>query len=191
MKLFLSLPLIISCLIGQLDTSIINIENMPLRTKLLWGDKGLFRQINLGPDNRKDELKLRVKMLQNHQKLALTSLGLVAYQSYLGNQMVEGDYSKQDAHKRFSKITWGTYMVSASLSYFAPPAQKYNKRVSSMKIHQWLSYVHFDGMMALPLLGKNIVTSNDYDKALSLHQNVASITFASMSLSALLTFLPY
>ena len=73
MKLFLSLPLIISCLIGQLDTSIINIENMPLRTKLLWGDKGLFRQINLGPDNRKDELKLRVKMLQNHQKLALTS----------------------------------------------------------------------------------------------------------------------
>ena len=138
MKLFLSLPLIISCLIGQLDTSIINIENMPLRTKLLWGDKGLFRQINLGPDNRKDELKLRVKMLQNHQKLALSSLGLVAYQSYLGNQMVEGDYSKQDAHKRFSKITWGTYMVSASLSYFAPPAQKYNKRVSSMKIHQLL-----------------------------------------------------
>jgi len=46
-------------------------------------------------------------------------------------------------------------------------------------------------MMALPFLGKNIVTSNDYDKALSLHQNVAQITFASMSLSALLTFLPY
>mgnify|MGYP001368538398 CR=1 FL=1 len=184
-------PLIISSLVGQLDTTIINVDNMPLRTKLLWGDNGLLRQLNFGPDNRKDELKLRVKMLQNHQKLALASLGLVAYQSYLGNQMAEGDYSKQDAHKRFSKITWGTYMVSASLSYFAPPAQKYNKRISSMKVHQWLSYIHFAGMMALPVLGKNIVTSNDYDKALSLHQNVASITFASMSLSALLTFLPY
>lgn len=191
MKLFLSLPLIVSCLIGQLDTNIINIEHMPLRTKLLWGDKGLFRQINFGPDNRKDELKLRVKMLQNHQKLALTSLGLVAYQSYLGNQMVEGDYSKQNAHKTFSKITWGTYMVSASLSYLAPPAQKYNKRVSSMKIHQWLSFIHFAGMMALPVLGKNIVTSSDYDKALLAHQNVASITFVSLSLSALLTLLPY
>ena len=124
MKLFLFLPLIISCLIGQLDTNIINIENMPLRTKLLWGDKGLFRQINLGPDNRKDELKLRVKMLQNHQKLALTSLGLVAYQSYLGNQMVEGDYSKQDAHKRFSKITWGTYMVSVSYTHLTLPTKR-------------------------------------------------------------------
>ena len=191
MKLFFSFLFTISCLFGQLDTSIINIDNMPIRTKLLWGDKGLFRQINFGPDNRKDEIRLRVKMLQNHQKLALASLGLVAYQSYLGNLMAEGDYSKQDAHRTFSKITWGTYMASASLSYFAPPAQKYNKRLSSIKIHQWLSYLHFAGMMALPILGKNIVTSNDYDKALIVHQNVASITFASMSLSALLTFLPY
>tara|TARA_B000000475_G_scaffold39340_1_gene29148 strand:- start:5579 stop:6154 length:576 start_codon:yes stop_codon:yes gene_type:complete len=191
MKLLFTLSVVISCLFGQLDTTIINIDNMPIRTKLLWGDKGLFRQINFGPNNRKDEIRLRVRMLQNHQKLALASLGLVAYQSYLGNQMAEGDYSKQDAHRTFSKITWGTYMVSASLSYFAPPAQKYNKRISSMKVHQWLSYIHFAGMMALPVLGKNIVTSNDYDKALTLHQNVASITFASMSLSALLTFLPY
>ena len=191
MKLFLSLPLTLTLMVGQLDSTIINVDSMPLRTKLLWGDKGLFRQLNLGPDNRKDELKLRVKMLQNHQKLALASLGLVAYQSYLGNQMVEGDYSKQNAHKTFSKISWGTYMLSASLSYLAPPAQKYNKRVSSMKIHQWLSYIHFAGMMALPVLGKNILTSSDYDKALLTHQNVASITFASLSLSALLTFLPY
>ena len=74
----LFLPLIFSMLTGQLDTTIQNIENMPLRTKLLWGEKGFFRQINFGPDSRKDELKLRVKMLQNHQKLALVSLGLVA-----------------------------------------------------------------------------------------------------------------
>ena len=60
-----------------------------------------------------------------------------------------------------------------------------------MKIHQWLSYVHFAGMMALPVLGMNIATSNDYDKALSMHQNVATVTFTTLSLSALLTFLPY
>ena len=46
-------------------------------------------------------------------------------------------------------------------------------------------------MMAVPFLGKNIVTSDNYDEALALHQNVATITFASMSLSAILTFLPY
>ncbi|MEC7902451.1 MAG: hypothetical protein VYE41_05790, partial [Candidatus Neomarinimicrobiota bacterium] len=60
-----------------------------------------------------------------------------------------------------------------------------------MKIHRWLSYIHFAGMMAVPFLGKNIVTSDNYDQALALHQNVATITFASMSLSAILTFLPY
>jgi hypothetical protein len=46
-------------------------------------------------------------------------------------------------------------------------------------------------MMALPVLGMNIATSNDYDKAISMHQNVATVTFTTLSLSALLTFLPY
>ena len=164
---------------------------MPLHTKLLWGEKGFFRQLNFGPENRKDELKLRVKMLQNHQKLALASLGLIAYQSSLGNKMKEGDYTVREDHKRLSMITWGAYMTSASLSYFAPPAQKYDSKISSMRIHRWLSYVHFAGMMAVPVLGKNIVTSSDYNKALKQHQTVANITFVSMSLSALLTFLPY
>ena len=54
-----------------------------------------------------------------------------------------------------------------------------------------LSYVHFAGMMAVPFLGQNIATSDNYDQALALHQNVATITFTSMSLSALLTILPY
>ena len=191
MKHLFIFSFILSILSGQLDTTIQNVENMPLRTKILWGEKGFFRQLNFGPENRKDEIKLRVRMLQNHQKLALASLGLVAYQSYLGNQMVRGDYSKQEDHRKFSKITWGAYMTSASLSYFAPPAQRYDKRISSMKVHQWLSYIHFAGMMTLPFLGKNIVTSNDYDAALKTHQNVATITMTSMSLSALLTLLPY
>ena len=130
-------------------------------------------------------------MLQNHQKLALLSLGMLAYQSSLGYKMYEGDYSKLSSHRKFSTITWSFYMTSASLSYFAPPAQKYEKRVSSMKVHRWLSYIHFAGMMSIPFLGKNISNSNDYDKALRLHKNVATITVTSMSLSALLTILPY
>ena len=59
-------------------------------------------------------------------------------------------------HQKFSTITWGFYMTSASLSYFAPPAQKYKRRVSAMKIHRWLSYIHFTTMVALPFFGKNI-----------------------------------
>ena len=191
MKNFIYIFALISFIQAQPELEIQIKEYMPLHTKLLWGDHGFFRQINFGPKTRKDELKLRVKMLQNHQKLALVSLGLLAYQSSLGYQMKEGDYSLRKNHRQFSKITWGFYMTSASLSYLAPPAQKYEKRVSSIKLHRWLSYVHFAGMMAVPFLGKNIATSDNYDQALALHQNVATITFTSMSLSALLTILPY
>ena len=58
-------------------------ENMPFHTKLLWGENGLFRQIKLAPETRQEELLLRVKMLQLHQKLAMGSLGLFFYQAYI------------------------------------------------------------------------------------------------------------
>ena len=166
-------------------------ENMPLHTKLLWGESGLFRKIKLAPETRQKELQLRVKMLQLHQKIALGSLGAFFYQSYLGKQMVDGNYKYYDLHSSMSKVVWSSYMTSAALSYFAPPGMKYSKKLSSMKIHRLLSWVHFAGMASIPFLGYNIHNSGDYNKAVTLHQNVAYVTLFSMSLSALLTFLPY
>jgi len=176
---------------AQVKLQIINQEYMPVHTKLLWGEKGFFRTVNLAPDSREKELRLRTKMLQNHQKLALASFGLLAYQASLGYNLKDGDFTKLNKHRKFSTIAWSLYMTSASLSYFAPPGMIYEKRISSMKLHKWLSYLHFAGMLAIPLLGKNISTSNDYNKALTLHQNVASITLISMGLSGILPFLPY
>ena len=166
-------------------------ENMPLHTKLLWGESGLFRKIKLAPETRQKELQLRVKMLQLHQKIALGSLGAFFYQSYLGKQMVDGNYKYYDLHSSMSKVVWSSYMTSAALSYFAPPGMKYSKKLSSMKIHRLLSWVHFAGMASIPFLGYNIHNSGDYNKAVSLNQNVAYVTLFSMSLSALLSFLPY
>ena len=62
-------------------------ENMPFHTKILWGETGFIRKINLAPETRQKELLLRVKMLQLHQKLAMGSLGLFFYQAYIGKQM--------------------------------------------------------------------------------------------------------
>lgn len=166
-------------------------ENMPLHTKLLWGESGLFRKIKLAPETRQKELQLRVKMLQLHQKIALGSLGAFFYQSYLGKQMVDGNYKYHDLHSSMSKVVWSSYMTSAALSYFAPPGMKYSKKLSSMKIHRILSWVHFAGMASIPFLGYNIHHAADYNKALTLHQNVAAVTLVTMSISALLTFLPY
>ena len=167
-------------------------ENMPLHTKILWGEKGIVRKLNLAPETRQKELILRVKMLQLHQKLAMGALGTFFYQSYLGQQLVNGNYEEYyDLHSNMSKVVWSSYMTSAALSYFAPPGLKYSKKISSMKIHRLLSWVHFVGMASIPFLGYNISISNDYDKAVRLHQNVAYVTLFTMSLSALLTFLPY
>ena len=164
--------------------------NMPVHTKLLWGENGLFRKINIAPKARQDELQLRVKMLQLHQKIALGTLGLFYYQTYLGTKLLD-NYQYRESHARMSKLVWSSYMLSAFLSYLAPPAMVYSKNINSMKIHRYLSWVHFSGMAMLPFLGKNISESSDYDGARALHQNVAFATLFSMSLSALLSILPY
>ena len=166
-------------------------ESMPYHTKLLWGESGLFRKMKLAPESRDEELLLRLKMLQLHQKIALGSLSTFYYQAYLGNELVKGNYQHKEMHSKLSKMVWGSYMISASLSYLAPPALLYNQKISSMKIHKLLSYVHFLGMAVIPYLGYRISVSDDYDKALKLHQNVAYTTLFTLSLSALLTFLPY
>jgi len=166
-------------------------KNMPTHTKILWGENGFFRAIGIAPEKRIDELKLRTSMLQMHQKLALASWASFAYQSYLGNQMVNGNYKNHDTHKKLSVPVWSLYMGSAALSYFAPPALKYSDKFDSMKLHRWLSFLHFSGMAIIPILGYRIHSATDYQKAVEIHQNVALVTFFSMSLSAVLTFLPY
>ena len=167
-------------------------KDMPIHTKILWGENGIFRKVGFAPETRQKELLLRVKMLQLHQKLAMGSLGLFFYQAYIGKQMADGNYAKyHDLHASMSKVVWSSYMTSAALSYFAPPGMKYSKKLSSMKIHRILSWVHFAGMASIPFLGYNIHHAADYKKALTLHQNVAAVTLVTMSISALLTFLPY
>ncbi len=169
-------------------------KNMPLHTKILWGENGIIRKVKFAPETRQKELQLRVKMLQLHQKIALGSLGAFFYQSYLGKQLVDGNYDNYDLHSKMSKVVWSAYMTSAGLSYFAPPGMRYTKKLSSMKVHKLLSWVHFAGMASIPWLGYNISNkSNTYerDKAIKLHQNVAYTTLFTMSFSALLSFLPY
>tara|TARA_S200000501_G_C20793590_1_gene730687 strand:+ start:410 stop:1006 length:597 start_codon:yes stop_codon:yes gene_type:complete len=169
-------------------------KNMPLHTKILWGENGIIRKVKFAPETRQKELQLRVKMLQLHQKIALGSLGAFFYQSYLGKQLVDGNYDNYDLHSKMSKVVWSAYMTSAGLSYFAPPGMRYTKKLSSIKVHKLLSWVHFAGMACIPWLGYNISNksnTHERDKAIKLHQNVAYTTLFTMSFSALLSLLPY
>ena len=203
--LFLLFILPLSLLFSQDDTVIdeessiyILPDNMPLQTKLLWSENGLLRKTKLFNVNRPKELILRKKMLQLHQKLALGTLGLLFAQGYLGSKLENAgsNYSElSDNHALLGKIAIGSYFTSAMLSYTAPPAIRYNKKIDSIRIHRWLSIIHFSGMIALPYLGKRVSNPNKYniayDQALKIHRNTAILTISSITLSALLTFLPF
>ena len=203
--LFLLFILPLSLLFSQDDTVIdeessiyILPDNMPLQTKLLWSENGLLRKTKLFNVNRPKELILRKKMLQLHQKLALGTLGLLFAQGYLGSKLENAgsNYSElSDNHALFGKIAIGSYFTSAMLSYTAPPAIRYNKKIDSIRIHRWLSIIHFSGMIALPYLGKRVSNPNKYniayDQALKIHRNTAILTISSITLSAILTFLPF
>ena len=77
----------------------------------------------------------------------------------------------------------------------APPALHYNRKIDSIRIHLWLSIVHFAGMIAFPSLGKIVSNQGNYsltyDEALTVHRSVAITTISSMALSALIIFLPF
>ena len=169
-------------------------QNMPLSKELVWGRNGLARKLNFAPESREGELKLRHKMLQTHQKLGLLTLGMMGYQVYLGNNI--NGQSDKFLHRKLGYSTFGVYMTAAGFSLLSPPALKYNKGISSIKLHRYLSYIHFAGMLCMPYLGYLSAGNLDTDaaeyhtKALKAHGIVGSITFASLSLSFLTTLLP-
>ena len=165
--------------------------NMPLSKKIFWGEKGLFRKLNLAPESRMKELKLRSEMLQLHQKLGLFNLGLLSYQMYLGSSMYEGnhrDYGK--THKYVGYSTFSIYMTTAGLQFFSPPSFRYSKGYSSMKVHRYLSYIHFIGMILTPISGYYTAEYPNDDKPYKLHRNIVNITYSSYALSFIMTLFP-
>ena len=82
-------------------------------------------------------------------------------------------------------------MTSAGLSLFSPPALKYDKNLSSMKLHRYLSIIHFTGMSIQPWLGYQASNNpDDYDKYMDMHRETGEIVLASYVLAFLLTLLP-
>ncbi len=165
--------------------------NMPLSKKLLWGKNGLIRKFNLAPNSRVEEIKLRSKMLQLHQKLGLLNVGLMGLQMYLGSDM----YKKQNrdnasAHRYLGYTSFSIYMTTAGLQLFAPPAFRYSKGYSSIKIHRYLSYIHFAGMILTPVSGYYTAEHPNDPKPYRMHRNIVTLTFTSYTLAFLTTLLP-
>lgn len=185
--------------INQLAYSdILVTDSLSFRAKLFWGEKGLFRKINLAPNNRKSKMKLRRNMLQWHQRLGLLTLGAITYQFISGkkqysNNFENFDLDRQTRHKITGYTTYGLYLVTASLSISAPPPMKQTKGLSSTKIHKYLAIVHFTAMIAQPWLGYKAARSanaDDYNKYIDLHNIAGTVTMLSFGLGFLTTLFP-
>tara|TARA_B000000557_G_scaffold264720_1_gene271249 strand:- start:2733 stop:3272 length:540 start_codon:yes stop_codon:yes gene_type:complete len=175
---------------------------IPKSKEILWGKNGLIRKLNLAPKNREEELKLRQKMLKTHQSMGLMTLGMMSYQYYLGKKLLDSNQEYKMRHKYLGYTTFCSYIFTASLSIFAPPAFRYSDGISSIKLHKYLSYIHFIGMLTMPYLGylssgaldyKNNSGTIEYnysEKASNIHHYVGNITFYSFSLAFLTTLLP-
>tara|TARA_B100000686_G_C16659507_1_gene900100 strand:+ start:221 stop:856 length:636 start_codon:yes stop_codon:yes gene_type:complete len=170
-------------------------DNMPLIKKPFWSEDGLFRRINIAPSNRYDELLIRKDMMQWHQKLSLINLSLMGYQYYIGKKMddnpMEYKQKYESTHRDLGYTTYTIYMTSAGLSIFSPPALEYDKNLSSMKLHRYLSLIHFTGMSIQPWLGYQASNNpDDYDHYMDMHRKTGEVVLASYVIAFLLTLLP-
>ena len=158
-------------------------QKMIFTQSLLWGKNGLFRKTGISKlsiEKREKELKVRNVMLKSHQIIGyLTLAGMVA-QGIMGGKLYNGDYELYDAHKTLGQWVTTSYFTGAGLSLFAPPplVKKKIKGFNSIKVHKWLAYLHFSGMIAT-----NAWSKDDRDW----HKYAAYTTFASYA-SAILVF---
>ena len=202
-KLFTGIILFISCTYGQ---SIVTKEsydsrftppeiglpeNMPYVKSLIWGKEGAFRKLNIGPESRIEELKLRRKMLQAHQWLGIITLAGLAYQYDVGKKLYDGDDSDYwdshyDKHKAMGYFTYMTYMSTSSLSIFSPPARKYDNNINSIRFHRRMAALHFTAMVAQPFLAKKAVENGKrYNDLMDAHLKAGTVAFFALSLDAL------
>ena len=158
-------------------------KKMIFTQSFFWGKDGFFRKTSISKlslEQREKELKVRNAMLKSHQILGyLTLAGMVA-QGIMGGKLYNGDYDLYDAHKTLGKWVTISYFTGAGLSLFAPPplVRKKVKGFNSIKVHKWLAYIHFSGMIA----------TNAYSKEnMDWHKYAAYTTFASYA-SAVLVF---
>lgn len=171
---------LLSDLLKTQDTTTLLLPKKMLFTqRVLWGEKGLLRPIApLNAVNREKELKLRRRMLVTHQILGFATLGGMIGQGIVGPQLYKQyNQNLKNFHEGLGTAVTITYSTTAFMSLFTPPPLiNRDKKLSSIRIHKWLSLVHMSGMIATNILSNK---AGDSPKMKTLHRTAAYVTFAS------------
>jgi len=155
-----------------------------LTQRLFWGEKGLLRITGMAPLNaeqRKKELAIRRVMLTSHQVLGFITLGGMVAQGIVGGQLYNGKFNLRTTHEMLGRGVTLSYGLTAAASRFAPPPLiNRDKKITSIRLHKWLSIVHMSGMIATNILGNSIKNNPELKPV---HRAVAYTTFATYAAS--------
>lgn len=157
-------------------------KKMLVTQRLLWGEKGLMRISGIAPltiESRKKEMQVRRKSLKVHQALGFITLGGMVAQGIVGSQLYKGNYKVKDLHEGLASAINVTYSLGAVTSLLAPPPMvNRDKKITSLRLHKWLSVVHMSGMIATNVLAGLAEENVKYKSA---HRAAAYTAFASFA----------
>jgi hypothetical protein len=157
-------------------------QKMLVTQRLLWGEKGLMRISGIAPltiESRKKEMQVRRGSLKVHQALGFITLGGMVAQGIVGSQLYKGNYKVKDLHEGLASAINVTYSLGAVTSLLAPPPMvNRDKKITSLRLHKWLSVVHMSGMIATNVLAGLAEENVKYKSA---HRAAAYTAFASFA----------
>jgi hypothetical protein len=157
-------------------------ERMIITQRMLWGEKGLLRTTGIAPlglEQRKREMQTRRFFLKTHQALGFVTLGGMVAQGIVGARLYNGNYKLNEAHEALAAGLNVSYSLTAAMSLFTPPPLiQRDRKISSLKLHKWLSIVHMSGMLATNILAGQI---EDKPSLKPIHRAAAFTTFASFA----------
>lgn len=138
-------------------------EKMSVSKRWLWAENGLMRKserFKLTPDNRGRELDLRRKMLVTHQFAGYLTSALMVGTAVFGGLSYDNPVKYRKYHEGFQAATVVSYAATGALSLFSPPPLVVEgKKLSNIKVHRILAYIHGAGMITNGLFGEALLSN--------------------------------
>jgi hypothetical protein len=135
-------------------------DDLSFGERLLWGQKGFFREIGvapLTPEARKSELEVRRGMLYAHQVGGFVSLASMIATCYYGQRIIDGHRNLTQEKGFLITSTILLYSVTGLLAILSPPPLiRREDETSTTTIHKLLAWFHVAGMIATPLIASGI-----------------------------------
>ena len=165
---------------------------------ILWGEHGVLRTTGIAPytvSARKNELAVRRGMLTVHQIGGFVTLGLLVPTLVYGQRNLQNWNDAVLANKPFNRelnrthimwanLTFISYIVTAALAILSPPPLIRRNEGSTITTHKLLAWIHFVGMMAMPILGSLAAHAKTLDQANAMrtvHEIVGYSTAAALA----------